>query len=120
VAPAPPPAPKTSGSIVNASTVVGKCPDGPKMNAHAAQTTIQQLVSPCAAVPNGKAHFSATLLPGGHIELGSPDGNTAGGVVPTCVLKSRLIHSVPLKRPCVLDVQLEEHDVMITVAKPSP
>ena len=107
--------------MVNASTVVSKnCPDGPKMNARAAQTTIQQLVSPCTAVPNGKAHFSATLLPGGHIELGSPDGNTEVGVVPTCVLKSRLTHSVPLKRPCMLDVELEEHNVTITVAKPSP
>lgn len=78
------------------------------MNNRAAQSTIHRLVDPCAGVPNGKAHFSATLLPGGRIELASPSGDPAGGVVPTCVLRNNLLHQVYLKKPCKFDVQLEE------------
>jgi hypothetical protein len=102
---------KPNASIVNATTVVGKCPDQAQMNAKEAQRSIQQLVEPCATVPGGRAHFSAVLLPGGRIELGSPEGNPADGVVPTCVLTHKLQHQVRLKSPCALDVQLEERKV---------
>ena len=81
-----------------------------------AQDAIQKLVGPCAKVPGGKAHFSATLLPGGKIELASPSGDPAEGVVPTCVLQNRLVHRVPLKNACALDVQLDERTVVVAPA----
>jgi len=97
-----------SVSYVNATVVVARCPDAKTMNNRAAQNTIHRLVDPCAGVPGGKAHFSATLLPGGRIELASPAGDPAEGVVPTCVLRHNLLHQVYLKKPCTFDVQLEE------------
>jgi len=115
---APPPAPEPEGedlkvvaSIVNATAIVSKCPDDTRLDAKAAQRAIQRLVGPCATVPGGKAHFSATLFPGGRIELASPEGNPAEGVVPTCVLQNRLHHKVLLRNPCVFDVQLEERKI---------
>ncbi len=98
-------------SLVNASSVVSACPDSKSMNARAASNAINQLVEPCAAVPGGRAHFSATLLPGGKIELASPAGNPADGVVPTCVLRGGLRHKVLLKSACTFDVKLEERTV---------
>jgi hypothetical protein len=119
--PAPQPEPEPEGedlkvvaSIVNATAIVGKCPDDKRMNAKAAQLAIQRLVGPCATVPGGKAHFSATLYPGGRIELASPEGNPAGGVVPTCVLQNRLHHKVLLRSPCVFDVKLEERQISMS------
>src|SRR5690242_7462036 len=83
---APPPAPDAEGenlkvvaSMVNATAIVAKCPDDTKLDAKAAQRAIQRLVGPCATVPGGRAHFSATLFPGGKIELASPEGNPAEG-----------------------------------------
>jgi hypothetical protein len=98
-------------SLVDASSVVSACPDSKRMNARAATNAIHHLIEPCAAVPGGKAHFSATLLPGGKIELASPEGNPADGVVPTCVLRSGLRHKVLLKSACTFDVRLEERKV---------
>jgi hypothetical protein len=100
--------PHTITSMVNASAVVAACPDARKMNAKAAADTINQLFEPCAQVPGGKAHFSATLLPGGKIELASPEGKVAEGVVPTCALSHGLTHKTLLSHPCTFDVQLEE------------
>jgi hypothetical protein len=100
--------PRTVTSMVNASAVIGACPDARKMNAKAAALAINKLVEPCAQVPGGKAHFSATLEPGGKIELASPDGKVAEGVVPTCALSHGLTHQVLLGKPCTFDVQLEE------------
>ena len=96
-----------SMSIVNAAVVVASCPDAPKMNSRLAQVSIEKLVSPCKKVPGGAAHFAATLQPGGRIELASPTGDPAEGVVPTCVLTHKLQHQVFLKKPCMFDVQLE-------------
>jgi len=107
-------APATSGSaeqalsIVDASVVVGECPDDKWMNAKMARDAIRKLVDPCAAVPGGRAHFSATLQPNGDVKLASPAGDTAEGVVPTCVLQNKLQHKVNLKNPCKFDVKLEE------------
>jgi hypothetical protein len=100
--------PRTITSMVNASAIIAQCPDARKMNAKAASEAINKLVEPCAQVPGGKAHFSATLVPGGKIELAAPDGNVAEGVVPTCVLSKGLSHRVLLNKPCRFDVQLEE------------
>jgi hypothetical protein len=100
--------PKSVTSLVDASSVVGACPDIKTMNARAATNTINRLIEPCAAVPGGRAHFSATLLPGGKIELASPEGSTADGVVPTCVLHGGLRHKVMLRSACTFDVKLEE------------
>ena len=100
--------PHTITSMVNASAVIAACPDARKMNAKAAADTIDHLVEPCAQVPGGKAHFSATLLPGGKIELASPEGKVAEGMVPTCALSHGLTHKLLLSKPCTFDVQLEE------------
>lgn len=105
--------PKSVTSLVNASSVVSACPDSKRMNARAANNAIQHLIEPCATVPGGKAHFSATLLPGGKIELTSPEGSAADGVVPICVLKGGLHHKVKLMHPCTFDVQLEERKVAV-------
>ncbi len=104
-------APAVEASMVNATSIVSACPDAAKMNARAAQEAIRKLVGPCAKVPGGKAAFSATLVPGGRIELASPSGDAAEGVVPTCVLKNRLVHNVLLKQPCTFRVELEERKV---------
>lgn len=94
--------------LMNASVVLGSCPDGPRMDSRSANVAIQKLVEPCSKVPGGAAHFSATLLPGGRIELASPSGDTDAGMVPTCVLQNQLRHRVLLRRPCEFDVTLEE------------
>jgi len=98
-------------ALVNASVVLGKCPDGAKMDSRSANVAIHKLVEPCSMVPGGAAHFSATLLPGGRIELASPSGDTAAGMVPTCVLQNQLRHRVLLRSPCEFDVALEERAV---------
>jgi hypothetical protein len=103
--------PRTVTSMVDASAVIGACPDGRKMNAKAAADAINKLVEPCAQVPGGRAHFAATLLPGGKIELASPEGKVTEGVVPTCVLSHGLSHKVLLSKPCTFDVKLEERKV---------
>ena len=100
-------------SGVNATVIVSKCPDAARVNVKAAQEAIQRLVGPCASVPGGRAHFSATLQPGGNIVLASPEGDPAEGVVPTCVLQNKLSHRIRLKSPCALDVQLDERTVTV-------
>jgi hypothetical protein len=76
-----------------------------------ARDAIRKLVDPCATIPGGRAHFAATLKPDGTIELASPTGDPAEGVVPTCVLRNRLVHRVMLKQACKFDVKLEERPV---------
>lgn len=105
--------PQTLATGVNATVIVAKCPDVKRVNVRTAQDAIQKLVGPCATVPGGRAHFSATLMPGGRIELASPEGDKAEGVVPTCVLQNRLVHRVLLRSPCALDVQLDERTVVV-------
>jgi hypothetical protein len=96
---------------VNASVIVKECPDAKRgMNSKAANSAIRKLVAPCSKVPGGAAHFSATLMPGGRIQLASPEGDATQGVVPTCVLENQLNHRVRLKEPCKLDVLLEERN----------
>ncbi|MDC3957266.1 hypothetical protein [Polyangium jinanense] len=97
--------------VVDATVVVETCPDSKTMNAKAAHAAIQKLVEKCSTVPNGNAHFSTTLMPGGRIMLASPSGNPDDGVVPTCVLSNQLTHRVYLRQPCKFDVKLEERKV---------
>src|SRR4051794_13517774 len=98
-------------SMVNATAVVASCPDARRMAAKTAADAINRLVEPCAKVPGGTAHFTATLLPGGKIQLASPEGKVADGVVPTCALSHGLSHRIFLTKPCTFDVQLEERKV---------
>lgn len=107
-------------ALMNASVVLGTCPDGAKMDSRSANLAIQKLVEPCSKVPGGAAHFSATLLPGGRIELASPSGDTAAGMVPTCVLQNQLRHRVLLRRPCEFDVALEERAMPAPVDTRAP
>jgi hypothetical protein len=93
---------------VETSVVLGECEDSKTMNTRAAREAIRKLVDPCAAVPGGRAHFAATLLPDGRVRLAAPSGDPADGVVPTCVLENRLQHKVLLRHPCKFDVQLVE------------
>lgn len=118
--PAPSDAPEPAvASLVNATVIVNKCPDGARVNIRMAEDAIRKLVGPCATVPGGRAHFSATLQPGGRIDLAAPDGDPADGVVPTCVLQNRLVHHVLLKSPCALDVQLDERQMTVPAATAS-
>jgi hypothetical protein len=113
--PGPPPL-----SLVNASAVVSDCVDAKWMHTVAAHRSIQKIIDPCMSVPGGRAHFSATLLPGGRIELASPSGNPDEGVVPTCVLKNQTLrHQVFLKNRCSFDVILEERPEAAPVPSPA-
>ena len=90
--------------------VVEACPDSKRLDSKKANREIEELVGPCKKVPGGEAHFSATLLPGGRVELGSPAGNPEDGMVPTCVMQQarQLRHKLRLSKPCKFDVKLEQ------------
>jgi hypothetical protein len=109
----PRPAPDVASpvSMVTSAVVMDACPDAARINTKRASKEIEELVSPCTKVPGGAAHFSATLLPGGRVELGSPTGDPAEGVVPTCLVQSQaqLKHRIKLRSACRFDVKLEEH-----------
>lgn len=98
-------------SMVTSSVVMDACPDAAKINTKQAGKEIEELLGPCTKVPGGSARFSATLSPDGRVKLGSPSGDAADGVVPTCLLESQgqLKHKVKLRAACRFDVQLEEH-----------
>jgi len=98
-------------SMVTSSVVIDACPDAKRINSRQATKEIEELVGPCTMVPGGSAHFSATLLPGGRVELASPSGDPESGVVPTCLLQSQgqLRHRIKVTAPCKFDVKLEEH-----------
>jgi hypothetical protein len=98
-------------ALTNTSFVVSSCPDATKMDSRVANAAMRKMVEPCGTVPGQAARFRATLVPGGRIELASPTGDRAEGVVPLCVLKNRLTHSVQLKERCTFDVQLEERKI---------
>jgi hypothetical protein len=97
-------------SIVSSSVIVGSCPDAQKMNSKQAAKEIEELLGPCSKVPGGAAHFSATLMPNGQVELASPSGDPSAGLVPTCLVQNtnQLRHKVKLASPCKFDVNLEE------------
>jgi hypothetical protein len=97
-------------SLVTSMVIVEACPDSRQLDTKLANREIDELVGPCKKVPGGRAHFSATLLPGGRVELASPSGDPSEGVVPTCLVQNagQLKHKLKLTRPCKFDVKLEE------------
>ncbi len=107
------PPPTHSVSIVTSMVVVDACPYSKKLDRKAATKEIEALVNPCQKVPGGAAHFSATLLPDGRVELASPTGDPATGVVPTCVLETKAAfrHKLRLPTACRFDVRLEQRSV---------
>jgi len=90
--------------------IVEACPDSHKLDTKLANREIDELVGPCKKVPGGNAHFSATLLPGGRVELASPSGDTSEGIVPTCLVQNatQLKHKLKLAKACKFDVRLEQ------------
>jgi hypothetical protein len=107
------PPPTRSVSIVTSMVIVEACPYSKKIDKKAATKEIEALVGPCRKVPGGAAHFSATLLPDGRVELASPTGDPDMGVVPTCVLETKAAfrHKLRLPTPCRFDVKLEQRSV---------
>lgn len=108
-APAPSAAPaEPPVSMLSTAYVVGQCPDAKTMNVRAAEAAMRRMIEPCARIPGKRSDFRATLLPGGRIALASPSGDADEGLVPMCVLRRGLTHSVTLREPCAFDVHLEE------------
>ncbi|AKT43924.1 hypothetical protein [Chondromyces crocatus] len=99
-------------ALVSASVVATSCPQVTQYNARAAENAIRKLVEPCTQIPGGAAHFTATMLPGGQIQLASKEGDPVGGTVPTCVVKNQLTHKIFLRKACVFQVELEERPVV--------
>lgn len=105
------PAPAEPGiNVVSSMVIVDACPDSRKLDTRLATREIDELVGPCKKVPGGAAHFSATLHPGGRVELASPAGDPTAGIVPTCLLQkqTQLKHKLKLTSACKFDVKLEE------------
>jgi hypothetical protein len=96
-------------SIASAGTsfVVEDCPDAKKMDSKGVEAAMRKLTEPCHAVNAPAADFLATLVPGGRIELASRGKDGADGVIPMCVVKNSLTHSVALKQRCTFNVKLE-------------
>ena len=113
------PAPaESSRRVASASTsyVVEDCPDAKKMDAKAVETAMRKLTEPCHDVKAPAADFLATLVPGGRIEIASRGKDSAEGVVPICVVRNRLTHSVALKQRCTFSVKLEPPAVVAPAA----
>jgi hypothetical protein len=112
----PPPPPKQEPppsdpiSLVTSMVIVEACPDSHRLDTKLANREIDELVGPCKKIPGGNAHFSATLLPGGRVELASPSGDTSEGIVPTCIMQhaTQLRHKLKLAKACRFDVKLEQ------------
>jgi hypothetical protein len=96
--------------MVTSFVVVEQCADSRNLDPRLATKEIDELVGPCKKVPGGAAHFAATLLPGGRVELASPSGDPAAGIVPTCLVQQagQLRHKLELTQSCKFDVKLEE------------
>lgn len=109
----PPPPDAATGepiSLVTSMVVVEACPDSRRLDTRVANREIDELLAPCKKVPGGAAHFAATLVPGGRVQLASPAGDPSEGVVPTCIVQhlGQLRHRLRLTKPCKFDVRLEE------------
>ncbi len=111
-APPPPPSPSPpppAAQVVNATILTNGCQDLGAANARLAESAMYQLVEGCTSVPGGIARFQASLQPGGRIDIAAAPGQP--DVVPICILKHSLLHKVPLTRPCLLDVKIEQTSV---------
>jgi len=106
VAPAPP---EPSAQLVNAVVLTNGCQSMGRQSALLAESAMNALVDGCASVPGGSMQFHATLQPGGRIEISAAPGQPE--VVPICILKHALVHRVPLRKPCPLDVKIEQTSV---------
>jgi hypothetical protein len=105
---APPPSSAGPGVASGGSSfVIDDCPDAKKMDAKAAEAAMRKLIEPCHAINAPAADFLATLVPGGRIEITSRGKASGEGVIPICVVKNRLTHSVALKQRCTFNVKLE-------------
>jgi len=98
--------PARAVQVVNATILANDCQRLGRANAEMAEHAMLDLVEGCSSIPNGSARFEATLQTGGRIEIAAAPGQP--GVVPICVLKHALVHSLPLSKPCRLDVRMEE------------
>jgi hypothetical protein len=101
--------------MVDATIMFTDCSVRSDMNTKLAQKTMRQLVEACNEVPGGTAQFSATLNPGGRIELSTVDGGL--GTVPICVLHHELKHKVVVKKPCTMQVQMTERKTTSVAAR---
>src|SRR5258708_7185728 len=108
-APVQAPAPSTAvplrdAQVVNATILANECQALGVAQSKLAEAAMYRLVEGCSSVPGGVAQFEATLQPGGRVEIhaaaGQPD------MVPICILKHALTHTVPLTKPCHLDVKI--------------
>ena len=103
-APAPP-----RVAVVEGSVLLKDCPA--KLHASVARKTLDALAGDCQSVPGGRARFLATLEPGGRIEISAPDGSQEG-TIPICVLQNKLRHKLFIRKPCTLEVTIEEASVV--------
>jgi hypothetical protein len=97
--------------MVSAIVLMNGCSHLGKSNAKLAETTIYGLIEACKAVPGGHIRLTATLRPGGTIDLTPAAGEPA--TVPVCMLRHSLIHKLTLQKSCALDVKLEESAVRV-------
>ncbi len=107
----PPPAdPERPTAVVTSSIVLDQCAPAKQVDPVKAGKEIETMVARCKSIPGGRAHFSATLMPDGQVQLGDPEGNPAAGMIPTCLLQAKgaLKHKLRMPQPCKFDVRLEE------------
>jgi hypothetical protein len=116
----PPPPAGPSAQLVNAVVLTNGCQSMGRQSALLAESAMNSLVDGCASVPGGSMQFHATLLPGGRIEISAAPGQPE--VVPICILRHTLVHRVPLTKPCLLDVKIEQTSVPMNApsSPPSP
>ena len=100
-----------AAQMVNATILTNGCQALGPANARLAEKAMYQLIEGCSSVPGGKAEFEATLQQGGRVAISAVPGQP--DVIPICVLKHSLQHSVPLTQPCRLDVKLEQTSVSL-------
>jgi hypothetical protein len=93
-------------ALSGTSFVIETCPDAKKMDSRAAEGAMRKLIDPCSHVREQSADFLATLVPGGRIEITSSKKDSTEGVVPVCILKNQLTHSVALKQRCTFHIKL--------------
>ncbi len=100
-----------SARLVSATVLANECATVSKANAKLSEDAMYKLVEGCTTVPNGGVRFTATMLPGGRIEITQAPGQSES--VPICVLKNELRHKVPLAQACKLEVRLEEGTIAL-------
>jgi len=101
--------------VVNATILANECQSLGAYQSKLAEGAMYHLVEGCTTVPNGVAQFEATLQPGGRVEIKAAPGQP--DVVPICILKHALTHSVALSKPCHLDVKIEQTTVPVSAPK---